>query len=84
MAGFESPALRSREPLHSVWAGVTRTLGTARRKVAPTLAADVVLMVEACMARADLSKASAAGAQGACRPRRRCVVLCCAPSATAR
>ncbi|MEM1042952.1 MAG: site-specific integrase [Bacteroidota bacterium] len=48
LAGVESPALRSREPLHSVWAGVTRTLGTAREKVAPALAADVVAMAAAC------------------------------------
>ena len=48
LVGVESPALRSREPLHSVWAGVTRTLGTAREKVAPALAADVVAMAGAC------------------------------------
>ena len=48
LAGVESPALRSREPLHSVWAGVTRALGTAPEKVAPALAADVVAMAAAC------------------------------------
>ena len=48
LAGLESPALRSREPLHSVWAGVVRSLGVARRKVAPALAADVVAMVAVC------------------------------------
>ena len=48
LAGLESPALRSKEPLHSVWAGVTRTLGTAQGKVAPALAADVVSMVSRC------------------------------------
>ena len=48
LAGLESPALRSREPLHSVWAGVTRSLGTAPEKVAPALAADVVAMAAAC------------------------------------
>ena len=48
LAGLESPASRAREPLHSVWAGVTRTLSVARRKVAPALAADVVAMAEAC------------------------------------
>ena len=48
LAGLESPALRSREPLHSVWAGVTRALGTAPEKVAPALAADVVAMAAAC------------------------------------
>ena len=48
LAGLESPALRSREPLHSVWAGVTRALGTAPEKVAPALAADIVVMAAAC------------------------------------
>ena len=48
LAGLESPALRSREPLHSVWAGVVRSLGVARRKVAPALAADVVAMAAVC------------------------------------
>ncbi|WP_412070594.1 site-specific integrase [Rubrivirga sp. IMCC43871] len=48
MAGLESPASRSREPLHSVWAGITRTLGVAQRKVAPALAADLVAMAQAC------------------------------------
>ena len=48
LAGLESPALRSREPLHSVWAGVVRALGAARRKVAPALAADVVAMAAVC------------------------------------
>jgi integrase len=48
LAGVESPALRSREPLHSVWAGVTRALGTAPEKVAPALASDVVAMTAAC------------------------------------
>ena len=48
LAGAPSPALRSREPLHSVWAGVVRTLGTAREKVAPALAADVVAMAATC------------------------------------
>lgn len=48
LAGLESPASRSKEPLHSVWAGVTRALGVARTKVAPALAADVVAMAAAC------------------------------------
>ena len=48
LAGVESPALRSREPLHSVWGGVMRALGTAPHKVAPALAQDVVAMAEAC------------------------------------
>ena len=47
-AGHESPALRSREPLHSVWGGIVRTKGTAREKVAPTLTDDVVAMVAHC------------------------------------
>lgn len=47
-AGFESPALRSREPLHSVWGGIVRTKGIARDKVAPTLTDDVVAMVAHC------------------------------------
>ena len=58
LAGLESPALRSREPLHSVWAGVTRTLGTARAKVAPALAADVVAMAAACDRAAQHAEAS--------------------------
>lgn len=48
LAGLESPASRAREPLHSVWAGVVRALGVARRKVAPALAEDVVRMAAAC------------------------------------
>ena len=48
LAGVESPALRSKEPLHSVLAGVTRALGVAPEKVAPALAADVVAMAAAC------------------------------------
>ncbi|PAP74181.1 site-specific integrase [Rubrivirga marina] len=48
LAGLETPASRSREPLHSVWAGVVRQLGVARRKVAPALAADVVQMAAVC------------------------------------
>ena len=73
LAGVESPALRSREPLHSVWAGVVRTLGAAREKVAPALAADVVAMAQACdeaVRRAETSPeaepaASGGGASGA-------------------
>ena len=58
LAGVESPALRSREPLHSVWAGVTRTLGTAREKVAPALAADVVAMATQCDEAVRLAEAA--------------------------
>ena len=59
LAGVESPALRSREPLHSVWAGVTRALGTAPEKVAPALAADVVAMAAACDEAVRLAEADA-------------------------
>ena len=48
LAGLETPASRAREPLHSVWAGVVRALGVARRKVAPALASDVVAMAAVC------------------------------------
>ena len=57
LAGLESPALRSREPLHSVWAGVTRALGTAPEKVAPALAADIVAMAAACDEGVQLAEA---------------------------
>ena len=57
LGGVESPALRSREPLHSVWAGVVRTLGAAREKVAPALAADVVAMATVCDEEVRLAEA---------------------------
>ena len=57
LAGLESPALRSREPLHSAWAGVTRALGVAPEKVAPALAADIVAMSAACEEAARLAEA---------------------------
>lgn len=47
MAGFESPALTSREPLHSVWAGIVRSKTRAKDKVAPILTEDIRLMIEA-------------------------------------
>ncbi len=47
MSGLPSPASTREEPLHSVWAGLVRTLGRAKEKVAPALTADVVAMVEA-------------------------------------
>ncbi|MEP0546341.1 MAG: site-specific integrase [Rhodothermales bacterium] len=47
MSGLPSPASTREEPLHSVWAGLVRTLGRAKDKVAPALTADVVAMVEA-------------------------------------
>ncbi|MDX1418401.1 MAG: site-specific integrase [Rubricoccaceae bacterium] len=47
IAGYESPASRQREPLHSVWRGVVRERGEAPRKVAPTLTPEITAMVEA-------------------------------------
>jgi len=47
LAGLESPASTREEPLHSVWAGLVRTKGRQKEKVAPALTADVVAMVEA-------------------------------------
>ena len=76
LAGLESPALRSKEPLHSVWAGVTRSLGTAPEKKAPALAADVVAMATACDETARLAETapeakSGVGASGAALRARR-------------
>lgn len=45
--GHEAPASRRDEPLHSVWAGITRTKGAAPEKVAPALPDDLRHMVEA-------------------------------------
>ena len=45
--GHDAPASRRDEPLHSVWAGVTRTKGVAVDKVSPTLPDDLRHMVEA-------------------------------------
>ena len=45
-ADHESPALTADEPLHSVWAGVVRSKGRAKDKVAPTLTEDIRHMVE--------------------------------------
>ena len=47
LSGLPSPASTREEPLHSVWAGLVRTRGRARAKVAPALTPDVVAMVEA-------------------------------------
>ncbi|GAB5550174.1 MAG: site-specific integrase [Sandaracinaceae bacterium] len=47
MSGLASPASTREEPLHSVWAGLVRTKGRAKDKVAPALTPDVVAMVEA-------------------------------------
>ena len=47
MSGLPSPASTREEPLHSVWAGLVRTKGRAKDKVAPALTPDVVAMVEA-------------------------------------
>jgi integrase len=44
-ADHESPALTSDEPLHSVWAGVVRSKGRAKEKVAPALTEDIRLMI---------------------------------------
>ena len=59
LAGVDSPALRSKEPLHSVWAGITRALGTAPEKMAPALATDIVAMAAACDEAARLAEAAA-------------------------
>lgn len=45
--GHEAPASRRDEPLHSVWAGITRTKGVAVDKVSPTLPDDLRLMIDA-------------------------------------
>lgn len=45
-AGYESPALVSREPLHSVWSGIVRSKSRLKDKVAPTLTEDIILMVD--------------------------------------
>ena len=45
--GHDAPASRRDEPLHSVWAGITRTKGVAVDKVSPTLPDDLRHMVEA-------------------------------------
>ena len=47
MSGLPSPASTREEPLHSVWAGLVRTKGRAKHKVAPALTPDVVAMIEA-------------------------------------
>ena len=45
--GHDAPASRRDEPLHSVWAGITRTKGVAVDKVSPTLPDDLRHMVDA-------------------------------------
>lgn len=45
-AGYESPALVSREPLHSVWSGIVRSKSRMKHKVAPALTEDIRLMIE--------------------------------------
>ena len=45
-AGLDSPALVSREPLHSVWSGIVRSKSTRRDKVAPVLTDDIKLMIQ--------------------------------------
>ena len=44
-AGHDSPALVSREPLHSVWSGIVRSKSRIKDKVAPVLTDDIILMV---------------------------------------
>ncbi|MBX2822340.1 MAG: site-specific integrase [Rhodothermaceae bacterium] len=44
-SGHDSPALVSREPLHSVWSGIVRSKSARRDKVAPVLTEDIKLMV---------------------------------------
>ena len=45
--GHEAPASRRDEPLHSVWAGVTRTKGVVAQKVSPALPDDLRHMIGA-------------------------------------
>lgn len=45
--GLDPPASRRLEPLHSVWAGIVRSKGVARDKVAPALPEDLRAMVQA-------------------------------------
>lgn len=45
-AEVESPALTSKEPLHSVWAGIVRSKTRATDKVAPALTEDIRQMIE--------------------------------------
>ena len=45
-AGLDSPALVSKEPLHSVWSGIVRSKSSRRDKVAPVLTDDIKLMVQ--------------------------------------
>lgn len=47
LSGLPSPASTREEPLHSVWAGLVRTKGRAKDKVAPALTPDVVAMIKA-------------------------------------
>ena len=45
-AGYDSPALVSKEPLHAVWAGIVRSKSRLKHKVAPALTEDIKLMIE--------------------------------------
>ncbi len=45
-AGYNSPALTSHEPLHSVWAGILRAKTRIKKKVAPTLTEDIRAMLK--------------------------------------
>ena len=44
-SGYDSPALVSKEPLHSVWSGIARSKSTRRDKVAPVLTDDIKIMI---------------------------------------
>ncbi|WP_022834960.1 site-specific integrase [Salisaeta longa] len=46
-AGFDSPALTAKEPLHSVWAGIARTKSRAKDKVAPLMTDELRMIVDA-------------------------------------
>lgn len=45
-AGYDSPALSSEEPLHSVWSGIVREKGRSKDKAAPALTEDIRLMID--------------------------------------
>lgn len=47
LSGLPSPASTREEPLHSVWAGIVRTVGRRKEKVAPALTEDLRAMINA-------------------------------------
>ena len=75
LAGLPSPASRQEEPLHSVWRGLVRERGVAVDKVAPTLTADIVAMVEAISAHAPLGSDRSAQAEALRGKRDRALIL---------